>query len=59
MLQAPAEKPLVKVRDALTGKDVCTLTGLSSFVSVRFSPDSKRVLSFQPIWCPVKGCKTQ
>jgi WD40 repeat protein len=65
MLQAPAEKegpvelPLIKVRDARTGKEVCTLAGLPPFVSVRFSPDSKRVLTFRTNWDPVKGAQNE
>jgi WD40 repeat protein len=59
MLQAPPgpeQLPQVKVRDARTGKEVCTLAGLPAFgVQVSFSPDSKRVLSFRRNWHPQRG----
>jgi WD40 repeat protein/predicted Ser/Thr protein kinase len=61
LLQAPDKEPVpalpeVKVRDARTGKEVCTLKGLSPFgVAVQFSPDSKRLLSFARQWNPETG----
>jgi WD40 repeat protein len=59
LLQAPPgpdQSPQVKVRDARTGKEVCTLAGLPAFgVTVGFSPDSKHVLSFRRDWHPERG----
>jgi WD40 repeat protein len=55
--EPPAE---VKVRDASTGKEVCTLKGLPAFgVGIGFSPDSKRVLSTTSMGWDERGPRTE